>query len=183
VKGTEPPWLVSLPGSDASREARAGSPGVACVLSTLTQGQLEVALRASIIVASKTALFAGGGANQPIDPETPRRLFARLGVGRATGFWLDPDPWSARRALTLGLIDRVEEDPLRSCLEIIALWRQNSPALFALVALAESGTHLDPNSALKLERARFALAFGSDAPRLGARAFFLPRPGRELTGG
>lgn len=183
MKVTETPWLVSLPGSDASQEARAGSPGVACVLATLTQGELEVALRASIIVASKTAIFAGGGASQPFDPETPRRLFARLGVGRATRFWLDPSPWSARRALTLGLVDRVEEDPQKSCLEILELWSQSSPALFALLALAESGNHLAPYSALKLERARFALAFGSDAPRRGARAFFKPRPGQELAGG
>ncbi len=177
------PWFASLPGSFELNGESPGQAGVVCVLGPIDSDQFEMALRASIIVAAPSASFCGGQGSPPKDPATPSRLAQRLGAGGAARFWLDPRPVSSRRALHLGLIDRVENDPGASAEEILALWRRYPAALQALISLGESGRRLDPDSARRLERARFALAFSSEVPRKGAGAFFEDRGRTSRSGG
>ncbi|MDY6790462.1 MAG: enoyl-CoA hydratase-related protein [Thermodesulfobacteriota bacterium] len=155
-------------------------PVIAMVNGLALGGGCELALACDIIVASEKARFGlpevsvgvipGGGGTQVL----PRLV----GEKKAKELILTGDLISAEEALSLGMINKVvSHDQLRDAVEKIARKiRAKSPVILELAKIAVNKSLDTPLSAgVESEKELFAMCFGTDDQKEGARAFLEKR--------
>ena len=155
-------------------------PVIAMVNGYAFGGGCEVALWCDMIIASENAQFGqleinvglipGGGGSQ---------LWPRLvGDKKARELVFTGDVISAQEALMLGVVNQVVPlDQLRETVEkLIKKLKKKSPAMLKLAKIALNKAFNEPlNSGREGELDLFAMAFGTEDQKEGARAFLEKR--------
>jgi enoyl-CoA hydratase len=155
-------------------------PTIAMVNGFAFGGGCELALQCDIIIASENAQFGqleinvgvipGGGGTQ---------VWPRLvGDKKARELIYTGDIISAQEALRLGVVNQVvPQDKLRETVEkLIGKLKKKSPAILRLAKIAINKSLDEPLSmGLEAELDLFAMAFGTEDQKEGARAFLEKR--------
>jgi enoyl-CoA hydratase len=156
-------------------------PVVAAVGGFALGGGLELALACDFIVASETAEFGQPEINLGLIPGFggTQRLVRRIGVGRAREIVYLGERIGARRALEIGLVDRVvPAEQVRD--EALGLGRAlaaKAPVALAQAKVAINGApDVDLTTGCRLEVEAFTVTFASADRSEGLRAFLEKRP-------
>jgi len=156
-------------------------PVVAAVGGYCLGGGLELALACDFIIAAETARFGQPEINLGVIPGFggTQRLTRRVGVGRARELVYLGDPMDAKRALEVGLVDRVvPRDQLQE--ESLAFARALAAKAPVALSLAKrtinSGLDMDLASGCRLEVEAFATTFATEDKAEGMGAFLEKRP-------
>ncbi|MBL7209010.1 MAG: enoyl-CoA hydratase [Dehalococcoidia bacterium] len=158
-------------------------PVIAMVNGIAVGGGTEISIACDIIIAAENAQFGqpeisvgvipGGGGTQML----PRLV----GEKKAKELILTGDFISAEEALQLGLVNRVvPKEKLREAVdEVIGKLKSKSPAILKFAKLAVNKSLETPLSVgIQSEADLFALCFGTEDQKEGAKAFLEKRPPR-----
>jgi enoyl-CoA hydratase len=156
-------------------------PVIAMVNGFALGGGCELAMACDIIVASDNARFGQPEINIGIFPGAggTQRLPRLVGEKKAKELIFTGDPVSAEEALRLGLVNKVvPRDKLReSTEELTNKLKSKSMAILRLAKMAINKSLETPLSVgLASEGDLFALCFGTEDQKEGARAFLEKRP-------
>ncbi len=156
-------------------------PVIAMVNGIAVGGGTEISIACDIIIAAENAQFGqpeisvgvipGGGGTQML----PRLV----GEKKAKELILTGDFISAEEALQLGLVNKVvPKEKLREAVdEIIGKLKSKSPAILKFAKLAVNKSLETPLSVgIQSEGDLFALCFGTEDQKEGAKAFLEKRP-------
>jgi len=160
-----------------------GKPSIAAVNGVAFGGGCELALAATLRVASHNAKFALPEVKLGVIPGFggTQRLARLIGKGRALEMCLTGHPIDAEHALSFGLANQLcQADELipksRALLESIL---ENAPlALAGAMAAIHEGFNLSMKDALQLEATHFGLCCGSKDKQEGVNAFLEKRPAK-----
>jgi len=155
-------------------------PVVAAVGGYCLGGGLELALACDFIIAADTARLGQPEINLGLIPGFggTQRLARRVGVGRARELVYVGDPVDAKRALEIGLVDRVvPRDQLQEeSLAFARVLAAKAPVALALAKRAiNSSVDMDLVSGCRLEVEAFASTFATEDRTEGTRAFLEKR--------
>lgn len=171
---------LSLAGQDVFQSvANLPIPTIAALNGFALGGGLELALACDLRVASPRAklglpevglgLIPGFGGTQ--------RLPRLIGAGRALDLLLTGRQVSAEEALGMGLVNFVDDDPLRRAREVAEAMLKNAPIALSLVKEAvRRGLDAPLEHALEIEADLFGLAAATEDFGEGTRAFLEKRP-------
>lgn len=156
-------------------------PVVAAVGGYCLGGGLELALACDFIIAGDKARFGQPEINLAVIPGFggTQRLTRRVGVGRARELVYLGDPMDAKRALEVGLIDRVvPQDQLQAqSLELGRTLATKAPVALAVAKrVINSGMDMDLVSGCRMEIEAFTTTFGTQDKAEGMKAFLEKRP-------
>ncbi len=174
-------YAMSLRGQAALRRLeRMEKPSVAAINGFALGGGLELALAATVRVASETAKLGLPEIKLGILPGYGGtvRLPRLVGRGRALEMLLTGDPVDAREALRIGLVNHVVPQPELAEYSLALLRRMlaNAPlAAAAILELVDQGLDSGFDEALASEAAAFGRIAGSDDAWEGTRAFLEKR--------
>jgi enoyl-CoA hydratase len=156
-------------------------PVIAMVNGLALGGGCELAMGCDIIIASENARFGQPEISVGVIPGgAGTQMLPRLvGEKKAKEMILTGDPISAEEALRLGLVNKVvPADKLRETVdEIIKKLKSKSPAILKFAKLAVNKSLETPLSVgIDCEADLFALCFGTEDQKEGAKAFLEKRP-------
>jgi enoyl-CoA hydratase len=156
-------------------------PMIAMVNGLALGGGCEVAMSCDIIIASENARFGQPEISVGVIPGgTGTQILPRLvGEKKAKEMILLGDPISAEEALRLGLVNKVvPADKLRETVdEVIKKLKSKSPAILKFAKIAVNKSLDTPISVgVECEAELFALCFGTQDQKEGAKAFLEKRP-------
>lgn len=155
-------------------------PVIAMVNGYALGGGCELAMACDIIIASENAQFGQPELRVGVIPGAGgTQILPRLvGEKKAKELIFTANPISAKEALELGLVNKVvPQDKLREAvMEIANAILQNSPVILKLAKIAVNKSLETPLSVgMSYERDLFAMCFGTDDQKEGARAFLEKR--------
>jgi len=141
----------------------------------------ELAMSCDMIVASENARFGQPEVSVGVIPGgTGTQILPRLvGEKKAREMIFTGDPISAEEALRIGLVNKVvPPDKLRETVdELIKKLKSKSPAILKFAKLAVNKSLETPLSVgIECEADLFAMCFGTQDQKEGAKAFFDKRP-------
>ncbi len=156
-------------------------PVIAMVNGLALGGGCELAMACDIIIASENARFGQPEINVGVIPGgAGTQVLPRLvGDKKAREMIFTGDPISSEEALRLGLVNKVvPADKLRDAVEeIIKKLKSKSPAILKFAKLAVNKALETPLSVgIECEADLFALCFGTQDQKEGAKAFLEKRP-------
>ncbi len=156
-------------------------PVIAMVNGLALGGGCEIAMGCDIIIASENARFGQPEISVGVIPGgAGTQMLPRLvGEKKAKEMILTGDPISAEEALRLGLVNKVvPADKLREAVdEVIKKLKSKSPAILKFAKLAVNKSLETPLSVgIDCEADLFALCFGTQDQKEGAKAFLEKRP-------
>ncbi len=156
-------------------------PVIAMVNGLALGGGCELAMSCDMIVASETARFGQPEISVGVIPGgTGTQILPRLvGDKKAREIIFTGDPISAEEALRIGLVNKVvPPDKLREAVEeMINKLKSKSPAIMKFAKLAVNKSLETPLSVgIECEADLFAMCFGTEDQKEGAKAFFEKRP-------
>ncbi len=156
-------------------------PVIAMVNGLALGGGCEIAMGCDIIIASENARFGQPEISVGVIPGgAGTQMLPRLvGEKKAKEMILTGDPISAEEALRLGLVNKVvPADKLREAVdEVIKKLKSKSPAILKFAKLAVNKSLETPLSVgVDCEADLFALCFGTQDQKEGAKAFLEKRP-------
>jgi enoyl-CoA hydratase len=157
-----------------------GKPSVAAINGFALGGGLELALGATVRVASENARLGLPEAALGIMPGWGGtvRLPRLIGRSRALELLLTGAPVDAREALRIGLVDHVVAQPELDgfCRALLGKMLANAPlATAAILEAVDRGLAGEPGEALAAEAAAFGAVAASEDAREGTRAFLEKR--------
>lgn len=147
------------------------TPTVCAVNGACVSGALEIALSATLIVASERARFADTHARLNVVPAwgLTALLPRAVGIRKARELSLTGDFIDAEQALRIGLVNHVvPHGELLTFTRKLVLAFCDTPAAAEVLALYEQGADLDFNAALALETAHVANGRAWDADAFAA---------------
>lgn len=156
-------------------------PVIAMVNGLALGGGCELAMSCDMIIASDNARFGQPEINVGVIPGgTGTQILPRLvGEKKAREMIFTGDPISAEEAMQLGLVNKVvPPDKLKEAVEeIIQKLKSKSPAILKFAKLAVNKSLETPLSVgIECEADLFAMCFGTQDQKEGAKAFFEKRP-------
>jgi enoyl-CoA hydratase len=156
-------------------------PVIAMVNGMALGGGCELAMSCDMIIASENARFGQPEINVGVIPGgTGTQILPRLvGEKKAREMIFTGDPISAEEALRWGLINKVvPADKLRETVEeIIGKLKSKSPAILKFAKLAvNKSLETTLSAGIECEADLFAMCFGTQDQKEGAKAFFEKRP-------
>ncbi len=156
-------------------------PIIAMVNGLALGGGCELAMSCDMIIASENARFGQPEISVGVIPGgTGTQILPRLvGEKKAREMIFTGDPISAEEALRWGLVNKVvPADKLRETVEeIIKKLKSKSPAIMKFAKLAVNKSLETPLSVgIESEADYFAMCFGTEDQKEGAKAFFEKRP-------
>ena len=156
-------------------------PVIAMVNGLALGGGCELAMGCDIVIASENARFGQPEINVGVIPGgAGTQVLPRLvGEKKAKEMILTGDPISAEEAYRLGLVNKVvPADKLREAVdEVIKKLKSKSPAILKFAKLAVNKSLDTPLSVgVDCEADLFALCFGTQDQKEGAKAFLEKRP-------
>ncbi|HIE17248.1 MAG TPA: crotonase [Dehalococcoidia bacterium] len=160
-------------------------PVIAMVNGLALGGGCELAMGCDIVIASENARFGQPEINVGVIPGgAGTQVLPRLvGEKKAKEMILTGDPISAEEAYRLGLVNKVvPADKLREAVdEVIKKLKTKSPAILRFAKLAVNKSLETPLSVgVDCEADLFALCFGTQDQKEGAKAFLEKRPPRYV---
>ena len=158
-------------------------PVIAMVNGLALGGGCELAMACDIIIASENARFGQPEISVGVIPGgVGTQMLPRLvGEKKAKEMIFTGDPISAEEALRLGLVNKVvPADKLRETVdEVIKKLKSKSPAILKFAKLAVNKSLDTPLSVgVECEADLFAMCFGTQDQKEGAKAFFEKRPAK-----
>jgi enoyl-CoA hydratase len=156
-------------------------PVIAMVNGMALGGGCELAMSCDIIIASENAIFGQPEISVGVIPGgAGTQMLPRLvGDKKAREMIFTGDPIPAQEALMWGLINKVvPADKLRETVEeIIKKLKSKSPAIMKFAKLSVNKSLDTPLSVgIECEAELFAMCFGTQDQKEGAKAFFEKRP-------
>ncbi|OGO59842.1 MAG: hypothetical protein A2Z36_00020 [Chloroflexi bacterium RBG_19FT_COMBO_48_23] len=156
-------------------------PVIAMVNGMALGGGCELAMSCDIIIASDNARFGQPEISVGVIPGgTGTQILPRLvGEKKAREMIFTGDPISAEEALRIGLVNKVvPPDKLRETVdELIKKLKSKSPAILKFAKLAVNKSLDTPLSiGIECEADLFAMCFGTQDQKEGAKAFLEKRP-------
>src|SRR4030043_1856691 len=156
-------------------------PMIAMVNGLALGGGCELAMSCDMIIASENARFGQPEISVGVIPGgTGTQILPRLvGEKNAREMIFTGDPISAEEALRIGLVKKVvPADKLRETVEeLIKKLKSKSPAILKFAKLAVNKSLETPLSVgIECEADLFAMCFGTQDQKEGAKAFFEKRP-------
>ena len=156
-------------------------PVIAMVNGMALGGGCELAMSCDMIIASENAIFGQPEINVGVLPGgTGTQILPRLvGDKKAREMIFTGDPIPAEEALRWGLINKVVPiDKLRETVEeIIKKLKSKSPAIMKLAKLSvNKSLETALSVGIECEAELFAMCFGTQDQKEGAKAFFEKRP-------
>jgi len=156
-------------------------PVIAMVNGLALGGGCELAMSCDMIIASENARFGQPEISIGVIPGgTGTQILPRLvGEKKAREMIFTGDPISAEEALRLGLVNKVvPPDKLRETVdELIKKLKSKSPATLKFAKLAVNKSLETPLSVgIECEADLFAMCFGTQDQKEGAKAFLEKRP-------
>src|SRR4030043_2344183 len=156
-------------------------PVIAMVNGLALGGGCELAMSCDIIIASENARFGQPEISVGVIPGgTGTQILPRLvGEKKAREMIFTGDPISAEEALRIGLVNKVvPPDKLRETVdELIKKLKSKSPAILKFAKLAVNKSLDTPLSVgIECEAELFAMCFGTQDQKEGAKAFLEKRP-------
>jgi len=159
-----------------------GKPVIAAVNGPASGGGCELALACAWRIASSHATFGRPELSSGLMPDLAgkTRLPRIIGQAQALEMLLTSEPIEAGKAMRIGLINRIVDEPealLPTCEELARQISRNAPLAikYALEAI-NSGSEVSLAEGLELESALFELCFATEDAREGTRAFLEKRP-------
>ena len=153
-------------------------PTIAAINGFALGGGLELSLACDLRVASPQAKLGLPEVGLGIIPGYggTQRLSRLIGMGRAMDIIMTGRHVAAEEALGLGLVNRVEEDPLASSLALAEQCLKNGPVALGLAKEAVvRGADLTLSQGLEVEADLFAFACTTQDAQEGMRAFLEKR--------
>ena len=156
-------------------------PVIAMVNGLALGGGCEIAMSCDIIIASENARFGQPEISVGVIPGgTGTQILPRLvGEKKAREMIFTGDPISAAEALRIGLVNKVvPPDKLRETVDELAKkLKSKSPAILKFAKLAVNKSLETPLSVgIECEADLFAMCFGTQDQKEGAKAFLEKRP-------
>jgi enoyl-CoA hydratase len=156
-------------------------PVIAMVNGMALGGGCELAMSCDMIIASENAIFGQPEISVGVLPGgTGTQILPRLvGDKKAREMIFTGDPIPAEEALRWGLVNKVvPADKLREAVEdTIKKLKTKSPAIMKFAKLAVNKSLETPLSVgIECEAELFAMCFGTQDQKEGAKAFFEKRP-------
>ena len=158
-------------------------PVIAMVNGIALGGGTEIAMGCDIIIASENAIFGQPEISVGVIPGgAGTQMLPRLvGEKKAKEMILTGDSITADEALRLGLVNKVvPREKLREAVdEVIGKLKSKSPAILKFAKLAVNKSLETPLSVgIQSEGDLFALCFGTEDQKEGAKAFLEKRPAK-----
>lgn len=163
-----------------------GKPSIAAINGYAFGGGCELAMAASIRLASKSALFGQPEVKLGVIPGYggTQRLARLVGKGRAIDLCITGKTINANEALQWGLVSELTEPEnlMSRAIEILRELASLAPlAIRSILHTINTGFDLPQDEALRLEATQFAMICGTKDSKEGIAAFLEKRPA-EFTG-
>jgi enoyl-CoA hydratase len=170
---------LALSGQDVMNSLAAlPLPTVAAVSGFALGGGLELALACDLRVAAPDAMLGLPEVTRGLIPGYggTQRLQRLIGLARATDLVLTGRMVGAEEALSLGLVNRIEEDAVAGALELAERCARNGPVAMGLAKEALTrGLDLTLAQGMEVEADLFGLAATTDDAKEGIRSFLEKR--------
>lgn len=157
-----------------------GKPSLAAISGTAFGGGLELAMAATLRIATEQAVFAQPEIKLGVIPGFggTKRLSRLIGLGRALDLCLTGKRIDADYALRIGLVNELatSDNLLPRALNILKELTQLSPlAMQSIMTVIDEGYNLPLEQALALEAAHFGLCCNTKDKQEGVSAFLEKR--------
>lgn len=192
--GADIKQLVGLSGQEGAAHSRhgqmvlrtleqLGKPSLAAINGFAFGGGCELAMAATIRIASTTAVFGQPEVKLGVIPGYggTQRLARLVGKGRALDLCLTGRTIKAEEALTWGLVTSIAapDELLKHAKAILAGLINLAPlALQSVMTVVDLGYNLSPEEAFELEASHFGLCCSTQDKQEGTKAFIEKRPAK-----